>query len=569
MSFKLKTFSGASHQNVKHWLRSVELAAVVEHWTTEHQLAAAYSLLTGQAASWVDHQVLRTRQEFKGAAITRFSDDLQVTIRKLLTVQQDRHEDVQAYLERVCTLVNMCEANGEMVPARMIEKLFVNGLSADIRQKVKDRCPLSLESAASNAMYFEGIYTHDGARAHATSMTSSPGMQRRGQGYCHPRKGRFSPPLRSSGTNTHIYAASACQQIDQDTLDDLMQIIDRVQEFMTAAHTSPLGTEADPATHVAFESVPFDSAHYLQDHRIDCVSPHVCIPDLAEDPLEPDYDDGGYAEPYDIVEADGLSESDWCQQQPSEAEQVSGECVSICSDDTLGFEQNSTIAYAAGSVGQFHPDFLQVEQIAKAEVMIPDNCVSQQNLMVVQQHSAHYQVLEPAGQSSALILPAKIDLVHVQDYKDDAEITELDVSQHLGKNHHDDSLQAAPVSQLRPAATDVAFDRDSNFFGSIDAAKDPPQDHFASELGKNQAGPYMTSNVPFIVPKDVLKKTKPGHVSPGLKMKTSPAIIAYLDGIIGACLLAADYLLLIEMAISLPKTTWDPGGATALAAVPK
>ena len=137
----MKTFSGASHQNVKHWLRSIELAAVVKHWTTEHRLAAGYSLLTGQAASWVDHQELQTWQEFKSAAITRFSDDLQVTMRKLLTVQQDRHEGVQAYLERAHTLVNMCEANGEMVPARKIEKLFVNGLSADIRQKVKAQLP--------------------------------------------------------------------------------------------------------------------------------------------------------------------------------------------------------------------------------------------------------------------------------------------------------------------------------------------------------------------------------------------------------------------------------------------
>ena len=516
MSFKLKTFSGASHQNVKHWLRSVELAAVVEHWTTEHQLAAAYSLLTGQAASWVDHQVLQTWQEFKVAAITRFSDDLQVTIRKLLTVQQDRHEDVQTYLERVCTLVNMCEANGEMMPARMIEKLFVNGLSADIRQKVKDRCPLSLESAASDAMYFEGFCTHDGARAHATGMTSSPGMQRNGQGCRHSPKGRFSLPLTSSGTYTHIYAASACQQIDQDTLDDLMQIIDRVQDFMTAAHTSPLGTEADPATHVAFESVPFDSAHYLQDHRIDFVSPHVCNPDLAEDPPEPEYDVGSYAEPYDIVEADEHSESDWFRQQPSETQEACDECVSICSDDTLGFEQNSTVAYASKSVEEFQPDFLQVEQIAKAEVMIPDDYVSQQNLMVVQQQPAHHQILEPAGQYSALVLPAKIDLVHVQDYKEDAEITEPDVLQNLDRHHHDDSLQAAPVSQLRPAATDVAFDRDSIFSGSIEAAKAPPQDHFASELGKIQAGPYITNNVPFILPKDVLNKNQawPCHTGP-------------------------------------------------------
>ena len=211
---------------------------MVEHWTVEHYLAAAYSLRPGQAASWVDHQELQTWQAFKVAASARFSDDLQVTIRKLLTVQQDRHEDVQAYLERICTLVNICEANSEMVPARMIDKLFVNGLSADIRQKVEDSCPLSLESAASNAMYFEGIYTHDGARAHATSMTSSIGMQRRRQGHRHPRK-CFPPPLRSSGTNTHIYAASACQRIDQDTLDNFMQIIDSVQDFMTAAHTSP------------------------------------------------------------------------------------------------------------------------------------------------------------------------------------------------------------------------------------------------------------------------------------------------------------------------------------------
>ena len=167
----LKTFSGGPHQNVKHWLRSVESTAVHEQWTAHQKLAAAYALLIGPAASWLDYQKFHTWQQFEIAITKRFGDDVEVALQKLMTAQQKRYEDVQTYLERIYTLVNICEKNDEMVPPCMIKRLFINGLSTDIRQKVKDCRPLDLESAAGDAKYFEGMYEDDSATAQATSMT--------------------------------------------------------------------------------------------------------------------------------------------------------------------------------------------------------------------------------------------------------------------------------------------------------------------------------------------------------------------------------------------------------------
>ena len=52
-----------------------------------------------------------------------------------------------------------------------------------------------------------------------------------------------------------------------------------------------------------------------------------------------------------------------------------------------------------------------------------------------------------------------------------------------------------------------------------------------------------------------------------MKMEAMPAITAYLTVIIEASLLAANYLHLTKMVISLENATWNPGGAAIFAAL--
>ena len=52
-----------------------------------------------------------------------------------------------------------------------------------------------------------------------------------------------------------------------------------------------------------------------------------------------------------------------------------------------------------------------------------------------------------------------------------------------------------------------------------------------------------------------------------MKMEAMPAITAYLTVIIEAFLLAANYLHLTKMVISLENATWNPGGAATSAAL--
>ena len=434
---------------------------------------------------------------------------------------------------------------------------------------------------------------HDGTRARATSMTSTPRPLNNRQGrHSHP-DGRSPLQSSRSAAKIQVYSAPACQEIDQGFLDELSQTLDGVLYRLLAAHTSHNEMDPDNAAHTAPAAL-VERAHYLQDYQgNDYASPLDGNSDLR-DPTGADDDDDNYddesdwkqEQPYDPAEAAEYPETNWDEQQSYVIGEESEQCGSSYTDGNGDFPHETSAAYAQA--------FLPAEHTAEYDITEQIALVAPQKPA---QHLQH-QSPQPASQYSTLLLSAKPDQASIEVYKDDAGEFVPETLQDHCNNHYgyqgqshtpkeqqvhfnqNEPYNAAiksineaniaplyqPVSKVQPAATAIAPHQDSLDLGQKYSAKEALLDKFTAEPGKNQAGPYVTNNVPVIFPKNVLKSIKPGLFTSDMKMEAMPAIIAYLTVIVGASLLAADYLHLTKMVISLENVTWNPGGAAIFAA---
>lgn len=159
----LEPFSGKPSENVKHWLRTVELVAVARSLTEVQKVCLACSQLLGSAASWLDAQpqdILQTWSVFSSAMRKNFFDevDADCLVDALLSATQHQQERALDYLQRIQYLAKALAEQGEPVPDGLLLKVFVNGLPPPIKQKVKETRPTSLEGAASDADYYAEYY---------------------------------------------------------------------------------------------------------------------------------------------------------------------------------------------------------------------------------------------------------------------------------------------------------------------------------------------------------------------------------------------------------------------------
>ena len=101
---KLKTFSGASHENVKHWVRSVDLVSVGNSWDLRQKLCSVCALLVGKAAVWLDTQSLeawKTWQDFSTANCDNFSEsEPEDLLQQIMEACQHVDEDARDFLQR-------------------------------------------------------------------------------------------------------------------------------------------------------------------------------------------------------------------------------------------------------------------------------------------------------------------------------------------------------------------------------------------------------------------------------------------------------------------------------------
>lgn len=153
----LQTFSGDRSEDIRHWLRSVELAAIFHGWTSIQKLAAASGYLIGHAADWLDGQNSQTWTDFCHAAVLRFGQDPEMLLQDLMHAKQYNDEPAKGYMYRFISIADHLAMTSSPVPQTMLVKLFVNGLIPTIQQKVRDRRPSSLEEAGNDADYFDKL----------------------------------------------------------------------------------------------------------------------------------------------------------------------------------------------------------------------------------------------------------------------------------------------------------------------------------------------------------------------------------------------------------------------------
>ena len=124
----LQTFSGDRSEDIRHWLRSVELAAIFHGWTSIQMLAAASGYLSGQAADWLDGQNPLTWTDFCHAALLRFGQDPEMLLQDSMHAKQNNDEPAQEYVHSFISIADRLAITLGPVPQPLLVKLFMNGL---------------------------------------------------------------------------------------------------------------------------------------------------------------------------------------------------------------------------------------------------------------------------------------------------------------------------------------------------------------------------------------------------------------------------------------------------------
>ena len=130
------------------------MIATANAWYEEQKCAAACALLTGPAACWLDTFTVTSWKEFVKGIKQRFQDDPEKALHKLMTIQQQTYEGVEDYVDRYKILLAICDDSGNKLPISCQLMFFIDGLWADVCMKVKNRRPIDLHGAISDAKYF-------------------------------------------------------------------------------------------------------------------------------------------------------------------------------------------------------------------------------------------------------------------------------------------------------------------------------------------------------------------------------------------------------------------------------
>ena len=162
----LPTFTGTEHdEDVARWLARIEQIATPLLCSDEMKLAAALTRLNGAAEDYCDGLSFPSWSHFKHAMISRFSEDMLTTKRRLDKCKQFLHEDTKDYIDRFRILTLRC-AKGAIVPEDIMNK-FIRGLHPILQDQVTISCPPTYEEAVTKALYFTKQLSLRGNTRHA------------------------------------------------------------------------------------------------------------------------------------------------------------------------------------------------------------------------------------------------------------------------------------------------------------------------------------------------------------------------------------------------------------------
>ena len=278
----LQPFAGSASEHVEHWLCTLESAAVLHSWNETRKLAAACALLVGPAAVWLDWQDIQNWQQFTIALVERFGWQRDDAWHNLKYIQQHANEDPYDYLDRLLFLAHSCEASGAALPDVMVRKLFIDGLQDNIRHRVKDRRPVSLEAAADDAAYFIQQLKYEDACNAQDGHDSEQYLQPR----YHPRQGRHHrQPVRPCEAHPEAHPSIYTMHeaaIDSKLLHSLSQAIDRLSDCLLGSQPE---WEVDDVEEVDPACQEEDYAHFVPEDDLPGMNEAaVYSPDWQYDP---------------------------------------------------------------------------------------------------------------------------------------------------------------------------------------------------------------------------------------------------------------------------------------------
>ena len=169
---RYRNFSG-TNEDVLHWVWHMEMEATCAGLDHQQLLYKACAHLTSAAASWLDTITLSTWAEFRTALVSRFGEQPELVASKLYSCRQNKNEDVASYADRFQRLTAKLNAASSALPSCILLRLFIEGLSPDIRASVIIKRPETVDQAVEDARYFQEFSPHLQEPVMGTSATTS------------------------------------------------------------------------------------------------------------------------------------------------------------------------------------------------------------------------------------------------------------------------------------------------------------------------------------------------------------------------------------------------------------
>ena len=149
----VETFTGES--NVFPWIRKVEMQCMVGELSESRTFAYACLLLDGPAAVWLDTVTVSTWAELKLRMCERFGESMEGLLTRLRTLKQDSRT-VGRYTDTFNGILAQLQQHGQYLPRVMTLNFYLTGLRPNLRTKVVNSHPRTIEAAYAEALYFEG-----------------------------------------------------------------------------------------------------------------------------------------------------------------------------------------------------------------------------------------------------------------------------------------------------------------------------------------------------------------------------------------------------------------------------
>lgn len=228
--------SPTKSENVGHWLRHVDIVATGNRWEEAQKCAFAAAALKGPAAFWLDSVNFTSWSEFSDGWKARFLESPDKLLKKLMSCKQGKSEGVEHFIDNYKMLLTSCAESGNALPAAMQLKFFLDGLKPELRLKIKDRRPHTLNEAISDCKYFEEEWSQEEASTVVQHHRSAP--EQNPSNSWQPPHARNKPGLQHAN-NQHRpnpqrndrYNAASQRQVDDLSrqLEELTLIMSRQQ----------------------------------------------------------------------------------------------------------------------------------------------------------------------------------------------------------------------------------------------------------------------------------------------------------------------------------------------------